>query len=217
VVSLSAVMMVHNEEEYLPQSLPNFFGLNACEYLFLLDRCIDGSFRVIADYIREHCVGNCFFVNLKEGMGEGYVSRSAFLLDYALKLVKGDFVLWSGADIALDFMKINSAYLCVRESNISGVSFRLLPQSFWEALNSVVGKLSRSGGFQGVMLFDRRCLEGGLFGIRVAKAEDTFLWMNLKNRGCRVLVVDSGNVHLRKSHGLRRFLRANIVSRVLGY
>ena len=208
------VVPVHNEERFLPYSLPSVFALNPGEVVLLLDHCSDDSGRVAYD-LADKCgmLEKTRFVDV-DSRESGYRFSHAFNRVYGSKVARYDVVLNVDADLVVD-PKIGSYVGLLGKDGVSFISFlhknypvdwRLLVKRLLVSLR-IPGL--RDGWLGSVRLYDRRValrLEDldELKGL--VMAQDTHLRRAIAKKYRTVCVV-SDTVHLRPSESKRHYLR----------
>ena len=97
----TVLMPVHNEEKYLPYSLPSLSKLYPKEILVLLDRCTDDSKKVIEDFAKQHKLEDVIKpVDLDES-SPTWRWRMAYLRHLGTKLASNDHILFTAADLII--------------------------------------------------------------------------------------------------------------------
>ena len=193
-IKVSLTMRVHNEAKLLEESLPYFFEVKADEYLFVFDRCIDGSYEKVVDYVSSiNKMEKCRLIKVE--VKSNYKFHMAYLMDLIIKESANDLILYSGADILLDYSSINH-YIYDRNMLFCDfLVFRLFPKTLGEKLNELLFLIK--GGFQGTFIFNRRKLVDNISDLlKVCDAEDTCVVENLVE-GSKVDSVKTKTIHLR--------------------
>ena len=193
-MKVSVTMRVHNEANLLDESLPYFFKVKADEYLFVFDRCIDGSYDKVVHYASKiKKMEKCRFIKVE--VKSNYKFHMAYLMDLIIKESANDLILYSGADIILDFSLINYFIYDMNMLFCDFLIFRLYPKTLGEKLNEFLFKIK--GGFQGTFIFNRRKLVDSISNLlKVCDAEDTCVVENLID-GSEVGSVATKTIHLR--------------------
>lgn len=101
MVKFSVVMPVHNEEEFLPYSLPSIYALNPDEVILLLDRCTDQSLNIALAISKRYPQISTILSGI-ESLDENWESQKAFLYYFGHEHCRNDFILNTDADIILD-------------------------------------------------------------------------------------------------------------------
>ncbi len=100
MISISIVTAVHNEQKYLPLTLPRMQDRRVGEYVFVLDRCSDQSEEIIQDWCKneglQHKVKIFHYVSGK------WVWRNAEVYNYAFSQATGDIIVKNDADVLFD-------------------------------------------------------------------------------------------------------------------
>lgn len=125
----SLVMPIHNEADLLPLTLPSYYSPLVDEYVFVLDRCTDGSEASIIRWAEEYEVEAK--VRLFRYSSGEWIYRACEVHNYAFSKATGDLIYYGDADIVY-----NPAAYQVKGCLDYGVtSFAVLvPKKFWDHL-----------------------------------------------------------------------------------
>jgi len=92
----SGVLLVHNEQKYLPYSLNSLTEANLDELIIVLDRCTDKS-----EYITKRFSPN-YPVHIYEKGWNEWENPIAEVAEYGFSLARGDVIFSLGADVYFD-------------------------------------------------------------------------------------------------------------------
>lgn len=151
-MKFSVVIPVHNEENVLRITLPSIFNLDAAEFIFVLDRCTDGTKRLVKKYDKVKTVE----VSEKSDWG----NHLNFLYDLGIRQAKAEIVFLSQADVIPDFQLINKTIHKAEEAMVSYGVLQHIHCSPWNSMvNQVLQYVSRVTGikgFSGTFAFPRK-------------------------------------------------------------
>lgn len=128
-MTVSIVMPVHNEEQYLPYSLPSLKKIKGqiYEYIFVLDNCSDKSEQLI-----KQVFPNATFLYLNKHKWNFYAAEA---FQTGFNYAKGDVIWATGADLIVDpnipkiirklFSDEKVGTVCFRYLNFDIYNFRL--------------------------------------------------------------------------------------------
>lgn len=210
------VLPVHNEERFLPFSLPSVYGLKPSEVVVLLDDCSDGSEDVVRKFAEKYDMANCTkIVHVPEC--EGWRMRFAFLRFMGCSFASSPVVLVTAADVVLD--PLIRSYVNLLGEKVKFVSFGyvdypvnwrnmlkrlltcVLPRGFGENWLSGIHAFFVKEAFE---LEDLEELK------RIEAAQDTHLHRAFQRR-YRTEYLRTDTVHLRpKESGSRHYLRGKL-------
>jgi len=204
-------MPVHNEERYLPYSLPSIFKLDPSEVILIFDRCTDRSME-IAEKIsqRFNFVERTIFVEMNDPSPE-WNFRVAFLRRYGFKMAKNDVILNTDADCILD-TKIRKYLPLIGRDNIALISFgrRTYPPTIQDVVTNMISSLLPHSSFTGIYAFSKKAwidTENEESVKKIIRAEDTHLYLSISKK-YRTLFVKTKTIHLRpKESSLRHYVR----------
>lgn len=215
--SISVIMPVHNEEEYLPLSLQSLKMADIKDLVVVIDRCTDNSEDIVkkefpkAKIIKKQlCKWNNSYA---ENLQLGY------------KCSKGDIICIHDADIKSSSEVFD---ILLKELRGSVASVSPIIQTYKEAslLNLLYYYWEKTRWFApfgeeprgGLRLIRRECLEK-VGGFKDVLAPDTQLDIDLRKAGYRSIIVkDTFCYHLRKfsfKKAVRSQIRAGIMRRQL--
>ncbi|RLI43814.1 hypothetical protein DRO64_05075 [Candidatus Bathyarchaeota archaeon] len=210
-MEFSVVMPVHNEERYLPYSLPSIFKLDPSEVILIFDRCTDRSME-IAEKIsqRFNFVERTIFVEMNDPSPE-WNFRVAFLRRYGFKMAKNDVILNTDADCILD-TKIRKYLPLIGRDNIALISFgrRTYPPTIQDTITTIASLLLPKIGFTGVYAFSKRAwleTENEASVKKIIRAEDTHLHLSISKK-YKTLFIRTKTIHLRpEESSLRHYIK----------
>jgi glycosyltransferase involved in cell wall biosynthesis len=209
--SFSVITPIHNEEEYLPYSLPSIYRLDPDEVILIFDRCTDGSRMVSEKIAREmDFTHRTEFVEMIDP-SPGWTFRKAFIRRYGYKLARNDLILNVDADMYLD-PSINEHIQNVGRDGVGIVSFGYLdkPYSIRSFIKRIITSLFPFKGFSGLFAFSKRAwlnTESEESARRIILSEDSHLCINIV-RSYRRRFFNTRTLHLRPNENTRRhFMR----------
>ena len=109
-MKLSAVVAIHNEAAYLPYSLPMLKHPLFSELVFILDRCTDGSERLL----KANADHRFRLVHKRRQQWQDSCSEAKHL---GCQLASGDVILMTDADVVLDIPSIVQAVHILAHDN----------------------------------------------------------------------------------------------------
>jgi len=98
---ITVILAVRNEERFLPATMPSIYSLHPDEVIFGLDRCTDGTKKLIEAEAKRHPV-NTRILEYGEGDGADWNFRRAFLRWDLGTLASNEVVVSTSGDIVLD-------------------------------------------------------------------------------------------------------------------
>ena len=201
----SVVLPVHNEEQFLPLSLPSVYKLFPSEVVILFDRCSDGSLKVAKDIAsRFRMLGKTMFVDVVEDCD--FKMRVAYLRCLGVSLCSFDVVIVSGADLILD-PKIADYVGSVGEFGLVTFEYKDFPVNWRMLVKRLLARVLPFDWVGGVRLFDRKLAKfEDLEELKTLTSEDTHLAETIKKRA-KTLYVMSDTVHLRPKESFMRHYR----------
>jgi len=179
-------MPVHNEQDNLRYSLPALFSADPDEIIFVLDRCRDGSKRMInAAVERLGFQGKVKLIEVEEDFPD-WRFRVARLFRLGFCEAKNDAILTMAADIIID-RRVGEFVKVIESSEIKLVSFGLkyYPVDPIYFVKRLVTLVFPHRGFSGVFMFSKKAwmeTEDSVLVKRIPKAQDTFLSNAIKTR-----------------------------------
>ena len=195
---ISLIMPIHNEEEYLQESLETLRIIENqfFELIFILDRCTDNSENIVIQLFPSAIVIRKESATWKNSLAENF--------QLGLEASKGNVICTQDADATappnleplLEKLKGDVASVAPTLQTRKDVSFLNRLYYWWEKTRrfAPLGEEPR-GAFR---LIRRECLEQ-VGGFKDVIAQETQLDIELRKAGFRSIVVkDSINYHLRK-------------------
>jgi len=206
---ISLIMPIHNEEEYLPESLKSLKKIENqfLEFIFILDRCTDNSERIVLQWFPNAKIIKKEVSKWKNSLAENF--------QLGLEASKGNVICTQDADATaplnleplLDKLHGDVASVAPTLLTSKEVSFLNRLYYWWEKTRKFapLGEEPR-GAFR---LIRRECLEQ-VGGFKDVIAQETQLDIELRKAGYRSIVVH-GIVyyHLRK-FSFRKAIRSQI-------
>jgi len=218
MIKFSVVVPIHNEESFLPYSLPSIYRLNPNEVILLLDHCTDNSTHVAFVLAKQYeMLDRTHFVSVDSRKSDFRFCHS-FNRYYGGQLASYDVVLDVDADLIID-PKIVSYVERIGKNCVGFISFlhknypvdwRLLVKHLLVAMN-----FPCIGGEQwlGVVRLYNRRIANELEDLNELKqltmAQDTHLQRAIAKKYKTVCVV-SNTLHLRPSESSRHYLRGRL-------
>ena len=195
---ISLIMPIHNEEEYLPESLKTLKNIENqfFEFIFILDRCTDNSENIVMQWFP-----NAKIIKKESSKWKNSVAENFQL---GLEASKGNIICTQDADATaphnleplLGKLQGDVASVAPTLLTRKDVSFLNRLYYWWEKTRrfAPLGEEPR-GAFR---LIRRECLEQ-VGGFKDVIAQETQLDIELRNAGYRSIVVkDIVYYHLRK-------------------
>ena len=218
MIEFTVILPIHNEEEYLPHSLPSIYKLFPDEVILLFDRCTDNSKKVAYNIAERYkMMKKTKFVDAPESPQWRF--RTAFLRFHGTRLAKHDLLLITNADIILD-PRITQYFSLIEKNNVGLITF--MYKDFPVDWRNLLKRLLVSTGIKA--LGSERWLTGiGLFNRKIAyecenieglkqveSAEDTHLHMSITKK-YRSLCITLDTIHLRPRGTSRDLLRGRLL------
>lgn len=94
---VSVVMPIHNEEDLLPYSLHSMLNAPVSEFVFVLDRCTDGSKEIVSRFAS--LVGKC---RIFEKNQSSWLNPAAEAYDFGARYATGEYIYFIDADVVVD-------------------------------------------------------------------------------------------------------------------
>lgn len=215
MVKFSIVMPIHNEENFLPFSLPSIFKLGPDEIILIFDRCTDRSLTLSYEIAkRANYKSHTKFIEMNE-QSPKWKFRPAFLRTYGFKMARNDIILNTDADIILDYT-IRGCLRLIGKKGIGLISFgrREYPITFQGSVARLISTFIPKIGFTGTYAFSKKAWQKTMDEETMKKiysAEDTYLCM-LVSRSYKTRFIKTDNIHLRpredqKSHFIKGVTR----------
>lgn len=200
-VSFSVVIPVYNEAEMLVYTLPSIYGLKPKEVIFVLDRCMDSTEKVIKGFWRKHDSGEVKLVMLKFQKKSKWRMHLNFLYDFGIRNAQSEIVLLSQADILHDYRKIRRN---IKNALHGMISFSVMEHPHLAPWNHFVTKTLQIAGstfdvqpFSGVVAFSKEHYMTCLLSSNDSFNFDTQLLVNFKKKGYSYVYALSRNLNLR--------------------
>ncbi|HLE74762.1 MAG TPA: glycosyltransferase family 2 protein [Candidatus Bathyarchaeia archaeon] len=206
---ISLIMPIHNEEEYLPESLKTLKNIENqfFEFIFILDRCTDNSGSIVMQWFPNAKIIKKESSKWKNSLAENF--------QLGLEASKGNIICTQDADATappnlgslLDKLQGDVASVAPTLLTRKDASFLNRLYYWWEKTRrfAPLGEEPR-GAFR---LIRRECLEQ-VGGFKDVIAQETQLDIELRNSGYRSIVVkDAVYYHLRK-FSFRKAIRSQI-------
>ncbi len=206
-MSFSVVVPIHNEEEYLPYSLPSIYRLDPSEVVLIFDRCTDKSLEIAKGIAKTMgYFQRTKFVKLDEP-STGWVFRKAFLRRYGYKLTENDVILNVDADFYLD-QSIRNYLQRIGKNDVGIVSFGYLdkPYSIRSFIKRLITIFFPFKGFAGLFAFSKRAwldAESEESAKKIVLSEDSHLCINIMKK-YRKEFINTKSLHLRSNENTRR-------------
>jgi len=201
----SVVVPIHNEERFLPLSLPSIYRLFPSEVVLLFDRCTDNSVKVAREIASQfRMLSKTLFVDIN---GEcDFRLRFAYLRCRGVELCSFDVVLISASDLILD-RKIRNYVDLVGEFGLITFEYKDFPVNWRMLIKRLLARVLPFDWVGGVRLFDRRFTQfEDLEELKSLSSEDTHLAEAIKGQ-TKTLYVLSDTVHLRPKESFKRHYR----------
>lgn len=207
-------MPIHNEEKFLPYSLPSVYRLKPNDVVLIFDSCKDKSLELARRIAKIFdSTSKTRFIKLNEPSPD-WNFRVAFVRRYGFRLAKNDVILNTDADNILD-PKIRKYMALVKKNNIGLISFsrRSYPYTVHFFMAKLISILPlalpfRKIGFSGVYAFSKeawRETEEKSSVKKILKAEDSHLHRSmLQNYDYRYIKTDT--IHLRPRNARKNYL-----------
>jgi len=209
-MSVSVIMAIHNEERYLPRSLPPLVKADINEFVAILDRCIDNSEEIVKQHFPK--------AKLIRKEQPKWMNSYAENLQLGYEASKGSVVCIHDADIESP-PQLLTALMRHLEGTVASVSPMIrtdkktsvlnLLYHYWEKTYELapLGREPRGG----VRLIKRKYLEE-VGGFRDVAAPDTRLDLDLSRSGHESkLIEEVVSLHLRE-FSFRKAIRSQILS-----
>ena len=212
-MKFSCLLPVHNEEKFLPYSLPSVFALEPHEIVIVLDRCTDNSAEVISDLIEKfNYKGLIRFVNITRKK-EDWNRPLAYVFYKVLKVFKHDVILAIGAD-SLFGNKIKQYIGLFENKQIGYISFSYsdypIKYSTWLAdkIQRIYTKRTPRGinyAFRKEIIID----EVDKIRLGAGRGIDSLIFNESIRKGYKNLFFPSDTIHLRP-RGMKRDYKSGV-------
>lgn len=207
MVKFSVIVPIHNEEKFLPYTLPSIFRLNPDEVILIFDRCTDKSVPIsqkIVKYVNRESITK--FIKIDRPSSE-WRSRIAFLRMYGFKLANNDIILNTDADIVLD-PKIKDYLNLIGRDHIGLISFsrKEYPITFQSFVLNFISATIPVIGFTGTYAFSKKALNETIDEELIKKihsAEDTYIYIMISKK-YKTKFIRTSNIHLRPRETKKR-------------
>jgi len=208
------VIPIHNEEKFLPISLPSVYDLTPHEVILLFDRCTDNSITIAKTIAKRYgMLNHTQFIEIGDDI-EGFTMRFAYMRWLGCVIAHNNTILITAADLVLDKQIVNHLGT-LGNNDVELVSFlhKDYPVDFRNLLKRLlvktkIGGLGQQRWLGPVLLFDRNTsfeLEDFDGLKRLESAEDTHLQQAI-NTHHKSLCIVSNTIHLRPRFGSRDYL-----------
>jgi len=184
MTTFSVVLPVHNEEAFLPYSLPSILRLNPTELILIFDRCTDRSVQLAISIVKAcNYSGETRTVFISEKLSSR-LFQLAGIRRRGYALAKTNIILSTGADIILD-SEVHQAPIVFADDRIALVSLGCMdyPVSPRNLIGNLVSHIMNKLGhprFYGPFLFKRdKWLEVSNTEKIGIISEDAPLWLAL--------------------------------------
>jgi glycosyltransferase involved in cell wall biosynthesis len=217
-IKFSVVMPIHNEEAFLPYSLPSVYRLHPDEVILLFDWCSDKSMEVAVRVgSRYGMLDRTFMTEVDSRKSDSRFAHSFGRL-YGSQIAKNDIVLFTAGDMILD-SKITSYIDMIGKDGVAFISFvhKNYPVDWRLLIKRLLVKtktrgLGKEKWLGAIMLYDRRC------GFECEKEEDLQKIINAQDTHLRraiatkykTLCFTSNTIHLRPMESKRHYLRGKL-------
>lgn len=150
----SVVMPIHNEEDFLPRSLPSVYALKPGEVLLLFDRCTDNSLKVArryADALDRERVTRFIKVNHPS---PGWKFRPAYLRRLGYQEAGHDAILNTAADIVHD-PRVKKHMGLLDRFKLVSLGYHDYPWTLQCFLRHLISQYTPVHGFAGLLALSR--------------------------------------------------------------
>ena len=204
-------MPVHNEEIFLPLSLPSIYNLKPREVILLFDRCTDKSLEVAKDLSSKHqFYEKTKFVELHENLHtqSNWKSRFSFLRCYGIDMASNDIILITGADLILS-SRITDHIFRIHHFPFISFNYKEIPVNFTNLMQRLLSHLPppfKSDKLAGIYFVNRRVMyecEDREKLKQLDAGEETFLHYSIKKRYSTDYVI-TNTIHLRPKHSAKQ-------------
>ena len=200
-------MPVHNEEKFLPLSLPSIYNLKPREVILLFDRCTDKSLEVAKEFCSKHqFCGNTKFVEVREN--NNWKSSYSFLRCLGVDMASNDIILKTDADIILD-SRIANHLIRIKQFPLISFNYLEIPVNFTNLMYRLLSRLTlplKRNKFTGIYFVNRKVMyecEDREKLKQLDAGEDTFLHYSIKKRYPTDYVI-TNTIHLRPKHSAKQ-------------
>ena len=165
-MKLVCVLAVHNEEDYLPYSLPSIRELDS-QVVVVLDRCVDSSEKIIRRHIK-----NTHFVLKQSSCWKDSCSEAKSLGCNVARELGANLILITDADVLLDVNAVQKAQTILSSSDCQLV---VLPYWQYSLYGSFLSKLANKIQNLFARINRKMKIHPVRFGIYVGKADILYL------------------------------------------
>lgn len=204
MAKFSVVMPIHNEQEYLPYSLPSIYKLEPNEVILLFDRCTDESMLIakkITDKFRY--TEKAKFISCDHP--SNWKSRVAWIRTLGYNLANNDIILRVDADAVLD-PQIKNHLTLIGKNNIGMICFEYVnyPLSWRDTVEKLIKRLRKKTSIlrrmSGFYAFHKKHWKETEdiedLKTRVTISEDIHLFVDMLKK-YKVINVKTSSYHLR--------------------
>jgi glycosyltransferase involved in cell wall biosynthesis len=210
ILNFSVIVPIHNEERFLPYTLPSIYNIDPSEVILIFDRCIDNS-KKVSKKIAESCHKDHLtrYIELSNNR-RIWKFRSAYVRRLGFNLTKYNYILNVDADIVLDPNIKNHIKKLV--NNLGLISFGYLdyPYTFQNFIKKLISKIYPKIGFTGQYAFNKKAWKEteDIDELKhVHKGEDTYLKQSIEEK-YSTLFIETRSLHLRPSENKQKhFMR----------
>lgn len=200
-------MPVHNEEKFLPLSLPSIYKLKPSEVILMFDRCTDKSLEVAKELSSRHqFYENTKFVEVTEN--SNWKFRFSFLRCFGIDMASNDIILITGADLILD-SRIANHLSRINQFPFISFNYIEIPVNFTNLMQRLLSHLPppfKSDKLAGIYFVNRKVMyecEDREKLKQLDAGEETFLHYSIKKRYSTDYVI-TNTIHLRPKHSAKR-------------
>lgn len=113
-------MPIHNEEQFLPYTLPSLYNIHPTQVILIFDRCTDRS-RYIAEEISKMKKYSPEIIEINEKIG-GWRWQLAYLIHYGIQQSSCEVIFVANADVVIDPI-VETKIKVLENKEIGWVSF----------------------------------------------------------------------------------------------
>lgn len=194
----SIVCPIFNEEKLLSITVPSIYQLNPDEVVFSLDRCVDGSQRIVEAFAWRHPETSTRIFAYSKSDGKGWQFRSAYLRREAYAETRNDTILNTSADIRLD-LSILPHLKRIPKFGLISFGYLDYPYNLQSFLRVIMTKTTLARSFAGLIAFSKKAWieTEDLEDLKqIRRAEDTYLQIAIKSK-YPINRVNTRSLHLR--------------------
>ena len=206
-MKFSVVMPIHNEEKFLPYSLPSIFGLEPDEVILIFDRCTDRSMEIAKKITEKLGYSKKTKIIELNYASPDWKFQVAFLRRHGFKMTKNDTILNTDADTVLD-RKITEYLPLIGKQGTALISFSRTPYplTFQNFIAKVVSTFIPKIGFTGIYVFSKKAwleTENQDAAKKILRAEDTHLYLSISKK-YKTMFFKTNTIHLRPEEKANR-------------